>query len=307
MQDLPVELSETPVLEQKRPASEQPPSPFVKWAGGKGQLLAQFAPYFPARFRQYIEPFVGGGAVFFYLYNQGWLAGRSVVLIDRLEELINCYTVIQNQVADLIAELQRHEPHKREQSYFYEIRNWDRDPGYHRRSDVERAARFLFLNHTCYNGLYRVNRRGWFNVPFGRYRNPTLGDADNLRAVSRALQGVRLLTGDFERCLEFAAAGDFVYLDPPYHPLSDTASFTGYTAADFGTADQRRLADLFRELDRRGCQVMLSNSCTGLIQELYAGYEQVRVQATRAIAARGDRRGAIPELLVMNRYQRRGP
>ncbi len=282
------------------------PYPFLKWAGGKGQLLAQFAPYFPARFRQYLEPFVGGGAVFFHLYNQGWLAGKPVVLLDHLEELINCYAVIQNRVADLIAELQRHEPHKRDAAYFYEVRNWDRDPNYGRRSDVERAARFLFLNHTCYNGLYRVNRRGWFNVPFGRYRNPTLGDADNLRAVSRALQGVVLLRGDFERCLEFVGAGDFVYLDPPYHPLSDTARFTGYTAADFRDADQRRLAELFRELDRRGCQVMLSNSCTRLVQELYAGYEQVQVQAVRAINARGDRRGAIPELLIMNRYERRG-
>lgn len=283
------------------------PSPFVKWAGGKGQLLAQFDPYFPAQFRQYIEPFVGGGAVFFHLYNQGRLTGKPVVLIDHLEELINCYRVVQNQVTDLIAELERHEPHKRDPAYFYEIRGWDRDPGYRLRSDVERAGRFLFLNHTCYNGLYRVNRRGWFNVPFGRYRNPILGDADNLRAVSRALQGVILLVGDFERCLEFAGAGDFVYLDPPYHPLSDTARFTSYTAADFGVEDQQRLAALFRELDRRGCQVMLSNSCTRLVRELYAGYEQVEVQATRAIAALGDRRGAIPELLVMNRYRRKGP
>lgn len=282
------------------------PSPFVKWAGGKGQLLAQFAPYFPARFERYIEPFVGGGAVFFHLYNQGRLAGRPVVLADHLEELINCYRVVQNRVAELIAELQRHEPYKREPAYFYQIRHWDRDPDYHRRSDVERAARFLFLNHTCYNGLYRVNRQGRFNVPFGRYRNPTLGDADNLRTASRALQGVTLLVGDFERCLEFAAAGDFVYLDPPYHPLSDTASFTSYTAADFGAADQRRLAELVRELDRRGCQVMLSNSCTAPVQELYAGYEQVQVQAVRAINARGDRRGATPELLIMNRYERRG-
>jgi len=281
-------------------------SPFVKWAGGKGQLLTQMAPYFPAQFRRYLEPFVGGGAVFFHLYNGGWLTGRQVVLIDHLEELINCYAVIQNQVADLIAELQRHEPHKQDSAYFYAIRNWDRDPDYRQRTAVERAGRFLFLNHTCYNGLYRVNRRGWFNVPFGRYRNPTLGDADNLRAVSRALQGVLLLVGDFERCLEFADAGDFVYLDPPYHPLSDTARFTHYTAADFGVEDQRRLAVLFRELDRRGCQVMLSNSCTGLVRELYAGYEQVEVQAARPIAALGDRRRAVPELLVMNRYRRRG-
>ncbi len=275
-------------------------SPFVKWAGGKSQLLPQFEPYFPADFGRYVEPFVGGGAVFFHLYNQGRLVGRPVVLIDRLEELINGYRVIQAGVEDLIEELQRHEAHKMDAAHFYRLRNWDRAPGYSQRSDVERAARFLFLNRTCYNGLYRVNRRGQFNVPFGRYRNPTICDAYNLRAVSRALQGVTLLADDFERCLEFAGPGDFLYLDPPYHPLSDTASFTSYTSDDFGVEDQRRLAGLFRELDRRGCQVMLSNSYTDLIRELYDGYEQVQVQAIRAISSKSSDRGAIPELLVMN-------
>jgi DNA adenine methylase len=283
------------------------PSPFVKWAGGKSQLLSQFEPYFPAEFGRYIEPFVGGGAVFFHLYNRGRLAGKPVFLIDRLEELINCYRVIQSQVEALIAELQRHEPHKRQADYYYEVRGWDRAPDYRQRGDVERAARLIFLNHTCYNGLYRVNRRGWFNVPFGRYRNPTICDAYNLRAVSQAWQGVTLLVDDFGRCLEFAKANDLVYLDPPYHPLSETAHFTGYTLADFGVEDQRRLADLFRELDKRGCRIMLSNSCTDLVRELYAGYEQVQVQAVRAINCRGDRRGAIPELLVMNKYEKQKP
>jgi DNA adenine methylase len=280
-------------------------SPFVKWAGGKTQLLSQYEAYFPLAFRRYLEPFVGGGAVFFHLANQGRLAGKPpTILMDHLEELINCYCVVQNQVEGLIVALQAHEPHKREASYFYEVRNWDRSPGYAQRSAVERAARLIFLNRTCYNGLYRVNQRGQFNVPFGRYRNPTICDADNLRAVHKALQGVTLLVADVSHCLDLARAGDFVYLDPPYHPLSDTAHFTSYTASDFGAEDQRRLAEVFRELDRCGCQVLLSNSHTELVRELYEGYEQIEVQAARAISSRADGRGAISELLVTNRSRR---
>jgi DNA adenine methylase len=277
-------------------------SPFVKWAGGKARLLSQFEPYFPTRLTRYIEPFVGGGAVFFHLYRQGRLRGKEVVLIDSLEELINCYQVVRDQPEALVAELGRHEAGKTDRGYYYRVRAWDRQPGYAQRGEVERAARFLYLNHTCYNGLYRVNRRGEFNVPFGRYRNPTVCDAANLRAASHALQGVRLLAADFERCLEVAQAGDFLYLDPPYHPLSATASFTSYTAGDFDVEDQQRLAEVFRQLDRRGCQVMLSNSSTPLIEELYAGYQQVRVRAVRPISARADRRGAITELLALNDY-----
>ena len=276
------------------------PSPFFKWAGGKSQLLSQLEPYFPTQFRRYVEPFVGGGAVFFHLFRQGRLAGSEVLLVDSLQELIGCYRVVQTRVEDLIAELQCHEPHKHDEAYFYRVRAWDRSPGYTRRNEIERAARFLFLNRTCYNGLYRVNRRGEFNVPFGRYRNPNICPAGNLRAASSALQGVRLLAGDFTRVLEVAGPGDFVYLDPPYYPLSDTASFTSYTVEDFRVEDQRRLADLFRELDRRGCRVMLSNSSAGLIRELYAGYRQVEVQAARVISSKAETRGAISELLVMN-------
>jgi len=276
------------------------PYPFVKWAGGKAQLISQLAPFFPVSFRRYIEPFVGGGAVFFHLFRQGQLADQESLLIDRLDELINCYRTVQNQVEDLIAGLRQHEPHKHDKEYFYSVRAWDRSSDYARRDEIERAARFLYLNRTCYNGLYRVNRRGEFNVPFGRHRNPTICAADNLRAASRALQGAVLLASDFTRCLETAEAGDFVYLDPPYDPLSSTANFTSYTSDDFGAADQRRLADLFRELDRRGCYVMLSNSSTPFIRELYRGYEQVEVEAIRAISRKGEARGPISELLVMN-------
>jgi DNA adenine methylase len=281
------------------------PSPVVKWAGGKGQLLSQFETYMPAAFRRYIEPFVGGGAVFFSLHNQGRLADKQVVLIDRLEELINCYRVIQSQVGELIVALQEHERHRQDPEYFYAVRDWDRQPGYSQRNNVERAARFVFLNRTCYNGLYRVNRRGQFNVPFGRYRNPTICDVENLQAVNRALQNVTLWVGDFSRCLEVAGRQDLVYLDPPYYPLSDTASFTSYTQGDFGVDDQRRLASLFRELDRRGCQVMLSNSYTDLVRQLYSGYEQIQVRALRSINSKGRKRGPVPELLVRNQPKHR--
>ncbi len=272
---------------------------FVKWAGGKSQLLEQFGPLFPARFNRYIEPFVGGGAVFFHLYNQGRI-GNGAILNDLNQELMNCYEVIRDRVEELIEELRRHEPHKTEKSYFYEIRGWDRKPGFKERSPVEQAARTIFLNRTCYNGLYRVNSRSQFNVPFGSYKNPTICDEDNLRAVSQALQGVELRSEDFERCVEWAGPGDFLYLDPPYHPLSDTASFTSYTSDDFGEDDQRRLAEVFRQLDQKGCIVMLSNSYTPLIKELYADYRREIVNAIRAISCKGDGRGSIPEFVILN-------
>jgi DNA adenine methylase len=280
------------------------PAPIVKWAGGKSQLLFQFEPFFPARFQRYLEPFVGGGAVFFHLCSQGRLEGKESILIDRLEELINVYRVTRDHVQELITELRKHEPYGQDAAHYYEVRAWDRRPDYRQRGDVERAARFIYLNRTCYNGLYRVNRKGQFNVPFGRHWNPTICDADNLRTVSQSLQEVALEVGDFRRCLEWAGPGDFVYLDPPYHPLSKTASFTSYTSAAFSTEDQRRLAATFEELNRRGCQIMLSNSYTDSIQQLYQGHEQIQVQAIRAISSKADQRGAIPELLVMNHYDR---
>jgi DNA adenine methylase len=287
------------------------PSPFVKWAGGKAQLLAQYEPYFPTSFGRYIEPFVGGGAVFFHLHNQGRLDARpgmsqagQVTLADSLDELVNAYRVVQGQVGDLIAALQAHEPRKGEPDYYYELRGWDRRPDFSLRSPVERAARFIFLNRVCYNGLYRVNSKGQFNVPFGRHTNPNVCDADNLRAVHWVLQGVELRVGDFEQCLEIAASGDFVYLDPPYHPLSETANFTSYTPAAFGLEEQKRLAHVFDQLDRRGCKVMLSNSDTSLIREMYRGHDLVPVQAIRSISRDGRGRGSVAELLVLNSYDK---
>ena len=211
-----------------------------------------------------------------------------------------CFQVIRDDLEGLLAALRRHESHRLDADYYYAVRAWDRDPDFPCRPAVERAARTLFLNRTCYNGLYRVNQQGHFNVPFGRYRNPRIVDEENLRAVHDALQDADLHADDFGRCLEWATVGTLVYLDPPYDPLSATSSFTNYTPDAFAEDEQRRLADLFRQLDTACCWVMLSNSDTALIHELYAGYRIEVLEARRAISSRGDGRRAIPELLVLN-------
>ena len=275
------------------------PRPFVKWAGGKAQLLSQFEPHWPATFRGYVEPFVGGGAVFFHLYRQGRLNG-PIVLNDANAELMLCFEVIRDDLESLLAVLYRHEPHRLDADYYYALRDWDRDPDFVERPAVERAARTLFLNRTCYNGLYRVNSQGHFNVPFGRYKNPRIVDEDNLRAVRDALRGVDLHCDDFGCCLDWVAPGGLVYMDPPYDPLSATSSFTSYTPDSFGQREQCRLAEVFRQLDTVGCWAMLSNSDTALVRELYAGYRLEVLQARRPISSKGSERGTIPELLILN-------
>lgn len=268
--------------------SESKPKPPVKWAGGKGQLIPQFEPLFPKTgWDFYIEPFVGGGAVFFHLLP------RKAVLIDSNEELINFYIVVRDELEALLDDLRKH---KNNAEYYYYIRSLD--PGF--LTPVERASRFLYLNKTGYNGLWRVNSQGKHNVPFGRYKNPKIVDEPNLRLVRDALKRAELLCGDFSLVLDYARPGTFIYLDPPYHPLSDTANFTSYTADAFGPDDQRRLAGVFRELDKKGCLVMLSNSDTPFIRELYAEYDIQVVYARRAINCRGDRRGPITELVIRN-------
>lgn len=264
------------------------PRPPVKWAGGKAGLIQQFEPLFPrVDWSLYVEPFVGGGAVLFHLLPQ------RAVLIDNNEELINFYQVLRDHLELLLVDLRRHE---NTAEYYYRIRALD--PG--QLTPVERASRFLYLNKTGYNGLWRVNGKGRHNVPFGRYEHPNIVDEPNLRLVSRAIARAELILGDFSLALHYAEPGTFVYMDPPYHPLSETARFTGYTRAGFGEEDQRRLADVFRQLDRRGCLVMLSNSDTPFIRGLYAGYDIRVVYARRAINCRGDRRGPIAELVIRN-------
>ena len=260
----------------------------MKWAGGKGGLLPQLAPLFPGRpWELYVEPFVGGGAVFFHLLP------RRAVLIDHNPELINFYRVVRDELEALLEDLRRH---RNAPDYYYRIRA--QDPA--RLSPVQAASRFLYLNKTGYNGLWRVNSKGQHNVPFGRYKNPRIVDEPNLRQVSQALARAEILLGDFSLVLRYAGPGTFVYMDPPYDPLSETARFTAYTRDGFGPDDQRRLAEVFRELDRRGCLLMLNNSDTPFIRELYRGYDIRVVHARRAINCRGDGRGPVAELVIRN-------
>lgn len=264
------------------------PKPPVKWAGGKTQLIPQFEPLFPKKeYNLYIEPFVGGGAVFFHLLP------HQAILIDSNEELINFYLVVHDHLEELLRDLRKH---KNTREYYYSVRALDPQE----LSPVERASRFLYLNKTAYNGLWRVNSQGKHNVPFGRYKNPKIVDEPNLRSVAEALKHAQIICDDFSRVLEFARPGTFVYLDPPYYPLSETANFTGYTADAFGPEDQKRLAAVFRELDRSGCLVMLSNSDTPFIRELYSGYDIQAVYARRAINCKSNRRGSITELVIRN-------
>jgi DNA adenine methylase len=273
------------------------PRPFLKWAGGKTQLLPQFEALYPEAklVKRYLEPFVGSGAVFFHV--QRLLRPATVFLADGNRELMNVYLAIQDQVEKVIDHLRVHRrSHSRD--HYYKIR--DELP--RRTSDAARAARFIYLNKTCFNGLYRVNSQGRFNVPMGDYRNPPILDEENLRAVAAALKDVELRTAHFSETLGYARKGDFIYFDPPYNPLSATSNFTAYTSSLFGDSEQEELARVFRELDERGCHVMLSNSVTALVSRIYARYSKFTqlVEARRSINSRADRRGSIPEIVVLN-------
>ncbi|MFZ5799807.1 MAG: DNA adenine methylase [Candidatus Omnitrophota bacterium] len=268
--------------------------PFLKWAGGKGQLLRQYEAFFPKEFNNFLEPFVGGGAVFFHLFNSGRLQGKKkVYLLDSNEELINCYLIIKEDVEGLIKILNGSIFINTEE-IFYKIRA--ENP----KDKFERAARTIYLNKTCFNGLYRVNNQGKFNVPFGGYKNPLICNARNLIAVSFALQNVEILCGDFDKCLELAEKEDFIYFDPPYQPLNKTSSFTSYTKEPFAEKEQVKLNKVFKKLDKMGCKIMLSNSDTSLIRKLYKNFRIEVVFAKRAINCKAWRRGAIRELVILN-------
>jgi DNA adenine methylase len=270
--------------------------PFLKWVGGKQQLLVQFEAFLPVGISRYLEPFVGGGAVFFHYWNTGRLP-KNVFLLDNNEELINAYRVVRDQVDALIEQLTIHK-RKHNQSYYYRIRDLDRRPA--NLTEVERAARTIYLNRTCYNGLYRVNSKGQFNVPIGSYKEPQIVYEEILNAASTALQGTTIKCGDFRKVVEFARAGDFFYFDPPYDPVSKTASFTGYTSASFNDEDQRDLARVFAQLTEMKCRCMLSNSYTPFILDLYRNFRIEVVQAKRAVNSNGNGRGHISEVVVLN-------
>jgi DNA adenine methylase len=274
--------------------------PFLKWAGGKRQLLPEIVKYVPKLTSKhtYYEPFIGGGALLFELQPQ------KAVINDSNKQLINCYEVIRDSLDELMEELSNDKYSNSETSY-YQMRDLDRSTKkYEILSEVEKAARIIYLNKTCYNGLFRVNSQGQFNVPFGRYKNPIFLEDAVLRAVNKYLNSnnITLLNQDFEDAVKDAKRGDFVYFDPPYDPVSETASFTGYDVNGFNRDQQKRLKKVFDALNKRGCKVMLSNSCTDFIMNLYKDYQDKlkKVRATRSINSNALKRGMVDEVLVLN-------
>ena len=290
----------------------------LKWAGGKRQLLPQLRRFYPRTFTRYIEPFFGSGAVFFDLHASGRLRGHDVLLVDSNADLIGCYQTVRadpDAVADALETLAAAHARGGDAQY-YAVRDAAFNPERDRlRGSDGRiaytpalAAMLVYLNRTGFNGLFRVNARGAFNVPAGRYLRPKIADRDKLTRVAAALAHARLVHGSFEVVLDEASRGDFVYFDPPYAPLSRTAAFTSYTAGGFDANDQRRLQRVVIELARRGCHVLLSNSTAGEIAALYeqsaearrAGLRVARVPARRAINSDASRRGAVDEFLITN-------
>lgn len=269
--------------------------PFVKWVGGKTQLLEQFDRFLPTKVDRYFEPFVGGGAVFFHLKHR--FPEMRAFLRDINPELINAYRAVRDYPQELMRRLDEHAICFRANPkiYYYEVRSRHNLP---EGEIVERAARMIFLNKTCFNGLWRVNARGEFNVPIGSHRNPSLYDEENILAASRALQGVHLDVQDFRITLAETRRGDFAYIDPPYYPISLTANFTSYTKEDFGVEEQNELHAVCATAAARGVRLMLSNSDTPFIRKLYRDFQVHTVQARRAINCDGSKRGAVNEVLV---------
>ena len=269
-------------------------TPVLKWVGGKRQLLEVFSPLLPNKITTYCEPFVGGGALFFNLQP------KKAYINDINDELVRVYEVIKNDVENLIIALQDFE---NESDYFYAVRDWDRDrKKYASLSDVEKAARILYLNKTCYNGLFRVNSAGEFNSPFGNYRNPNIVNAPTLRAVNSYLNTaeIHLTSLDYKDVLNGLPKNTFVYLDPPYDPVSDTSNFTGYSRGGFSHEEQIRLRECCDDLHKKGLKFMLSNSATDFIKEQYANYHITIVQAKRAINSNATKRGEVDEVVVRN-------
>lgn len=269
--------------------------PFLKWVGGKAQLLKQFDEFLPEYIERYFEPFIGGGAVFFHLKHR--FPQMRAFLRDNNDELINTYKAVRDYPKELMRRLDQHLIAFRadRKEYYYAVRKNHDLP---EKETVERAARMIFLNKTCFNGLFRVNASGEFNVPIGSHANPAFYDRENILAASRALEGVHVATQDFRDTLNETRRDDFAYIDPPYVPISATASFTSYTKEDFGATEQRELAALFADAARRGVRLMLSNSDVPFVRNLYRAFKIHTVQARRAINCDGSKRGAVNEVVV---------
>lgn len=291
--------------------------PFVKWAGGKGSLISQLSNFYPYELKngiieRYIEPFVGGGAVLIDILQNYDV--RQAYAFDINMDLINSYNVIKNNVEELITNLKRMETEylqleqEERKNYFYNIRNEYNDYTLQEnQQNVQRASQFIYLNRTCFNGLYRVNKDGKFNVPVGSYKNPTICDEENLRNLSELIQNVQFQYGDYRRSMEYVTENTFVYFDPPYRPLNMTSGFTSYTKEDFNDDNQRELATFYRELNERNAKLMLSNSNPKNINEedqffdnIYQGFNIDEIYASRMINANSNGRGKISEILITN-------
>lgn len=268
-------------------------SPIVKWVGGKRQLLAEIMPFINKNCSTYVEPFVGGGAVFFELQP------KKAIINDYNAELINVYTTVRDFPEELIEKLEEHNRENSE-AYFYQLRALDRTAAYLSMDNVEKAARVLYLNKTCYNGLYRVNAAGHFNSPYGKYKNPNIVNAETIRAMSKYLQNPQIVIqqGDYRKALKGLRKGAFVYLDPPYMPLSASSSFTGYTENGFTYEQQVALKKECDKLKKKGIAFLQSNSDCPQIRELYKDYNIKIVQAKRAINSNANKRGEINEVLI---------
>lgn len=268
-------------------------APFLKWVGGKRQLMPAIIEIVPKKITRYYEPFIGGGAVLFEMQP------TKAVINDFNEELINVYKVIKNNPKELISDLKTH---INEAEYFYEIRGLDRNEEYKNLSKVKRASRVIYLNKTCFNGLYRVNNSGEFNTPFGKYKNPNIVNDITINAVSKYLNSndIKIINGDFEDALKNIRKGAFVYFDPPYHPVSASSNFTGYIEGGFGIEEQHRLKKLCDKLNKKGVNFLLSNSATPFILDLYHEYDIKFVKANRSINSDAKKRGEVDEVLIRN-------
>lgn len=294
--------------------------PFLKWAGGKGQLLNKFEEMYPEELINgeidlYIEPFIGGGAVFFDVLQK--YSVKKAVIIDLNKELINCYRCIKADVDMLISALSKLEKEflplneNGRKIYFMNIRNSYNTIYLNGKYDFEKASKFIFLNRTCFNGLYRVNSKGEFNVPMGKYKNPLICDIDNLKLINKLLQNVEIRFGDYSICKEYIADNTFIYFDPPYRPLLENKSFVNYDKDGFDDDNQKELADFVKELSKQGAKIMLSNSDPKntnpedeFFDNLYEGFEIDRIYAKRMINCQAEKRGNITEIVVRN-YKRR--
>ncbi|MCI1946537.1 DNA adenine methylase [Clostridium luticellarii] len=267
--------------------------PFVKWVGGKRQLIKEMSKYIPEGNYKYYEPFVGGGAIFFDLQP------KNAIINDYNSELINTYNVIKNNVEELIGYLKTY---PNDEEFYYEMRESDRKKEYENWPETKKASRFIYLNKTCYNGLYRVNQAGYFNTPFGRYKNPNIVNDAVLKAVSEFLNGNNIVikSDDYKEVLKGIKKNSFVYLDPPYDPISHSSNFTGYTTGGFGKDQQIELKEVCDELNKNKIKFLLSNSNTEFIRNLYDDYNIEIVNANRLINSAASKRGEVEEVLVRN-------